>query len=220
MAGVDVRVGRRRRAADLGRFRVKRMGGEGAKIVAESGGSGSFRGRRTRRRRRMAFLFAEDFELLTLEPQRFVPLFAAAQGEGHFDQVLNDNDPPVERDLGRFLHILDHAREHRGQGDEEVFAGDVGEGRPGGLLGEVADVFDAGAVVEPLLVGALAPLRQVLRLLPPCIWRSATEQSKRFRAVHCSVMNRFWKRRSMQCLTVGSLLSQLRMSLVGTLSMI
>ena len=33
---------------------------------------------------------------------------------------------------------------------------------PGGLLGKVADVFDAGAVIEPLLVGALPPLGQVL----------------------------------------------------------
>ena len=41
---------------------------------------------------------------------------------------------------------------------DQVFAGDVGKGGPGGLLGAVADVFDAGAVIEPLLVGALPPL--------------------------------------------------------------
>ena len=176
MAWVDVWVGRRRRAADLGRLRVQRMGGEGSQVVAEGGGSGAVRGRRTRRRRRMAFLFAENFELLTLEPQGFVPLFAAAQGKSHFDKILHNEDPAVERDLGRFLHILDHLREHGGKSDQEVFAGDVGEGRPGGLLGKVTDVFDAGAVVEPLLIGALAPLGQILRLLPLCIRRSAALQ--------------------------------------------
>ena len=110
----------------------------------------------------MAVLFAQDFELLALEPQGFVPLFAAAQGESHFDKILHDEDPAVEGDLGRFLHILDHLREHGSESEQEVFAGDVGEGRPGGLLGKVTDVFDAGAVIEPLLVGALAPLGQIL----------------------------------------------------------
>jgi len=57
-----------------------------------------------------------------------------------------------------------------------VFAGDVGEGGAGGLLGKVADVFDAGTIIEPLLVGALAPLGQILRLLPLCIRRSAALQ--------------------------------------------
>ena len=53
-------------------------------------------------------------------------------------------------------------REHGSQSEQKVFAGDVGEGRPGGLLGKVADVFDAGAVIEPLLVGVLAPFGQIL----------------------------------------------------------
>jgi hypothetical protein len=43
-----------------------------------------------------------------------------------------------------------------------MFAGNVGESSADGVLGKIADVFDAGTVVEPLLVGALAPLRQVL----------------------------------------------------------
>ena len=132
----------------------------------------------------MAFRFAEEFELLALEPQGFVPLFAAAQGEGHFDQILHDENPAVERDLGRFLNILDHAREHGCKSNQEVFAGDVGEGRPGGLLGKVTDVFDAGAVIEPLPVGALPPLGQILRRLPLCGERSATSRKQRCRAVH------------------------------------
>ena len=41
MAGVDVRIERGRRAADLGRFRVQWMGGDGSKVVAEGGGSGA-----------------------------------------------------------------------------------------------------------------------------------------------------------------------------------
>ena len=110
----------------------------------------------------MARLFAEEFELLALETQGFVPLFAAAQGESHFDKILHDEDPAIERDLGRFLHILDHARKHVSKSNQEVFGGDVGEGGAGGLLGKVTDVFDAGAVIEPLLVGALAPLGQIL----------------------------------------------------------
>ena len=95
----------------------------------------------------MPVLFAEEFELLALEPQGFVPLFAAAQGESHFDQILHDEDPAVERNFIRLFHVLDHARKHGSESNEEVFAGDVGEGRPGGLLGKVADVFDAGAVI-------------------------------------------------------------------------
>ena len=110
----------------------------------------------------MPVLFAEDFELLALEPQGLVPLFAAAQGESHLDQILHDEDPAVERNFIRLFHVLDHAGEHGSKSDEEVFARDVGEGRPGGLLGKVADVFDAGAVIEPLLVGALAPFGEIL----------------------------------------------------------
>ena len=168
----------------------------------------------------MPVLFAEEFELLALEPQGLVPLFAAAQGEGHFDEVLHDDDPAVEGNFGRLVHFLDHARELGCQGEQEVFAGDVGKSSTDGVLGKIADVFDAGAVVEPLLVGALPPLGQILRLLPLCDERSATFQKQRYRAVHCSVIYRFWKRPSMQCLTIGSVLSQLRMSFVGTLSMI
>ena len=173
MAGVEVWVERSRRTADLGRFRVKRMGGDGSKVVAVGGGSGAVRGRRVGGRLRrgfgapggwgsLAFRFAEEFELLALEPQGFVPLFAAAQGESHFDQILHDEDPAVEGDLGRLLHILDHLSEHGCKRNQEVFAGDVGEGRPGGLLGKVADVFDAGAIIEPLLVGALPPFGEIL----------------------------------------------------------
>ena len=110
----------------------------------------------------MAPLFAEEFEPLAVEPQSFVPLFAAAEGESHFDEILHDEDPAVERNFIRLFHVLDHAGEHGSKSDEEVFARDVGEGRPGGLLGKVADVFDARAVIEPLLVGALPPLGQVL----------------------------------------------------------
>jgi hypothetical protein len=84
-----------------------------------------------------------------------------------------------------------------GEGEQDVFAGDVGKSSADGVLGKIADVFDAGAVVEPLLVGALPPLREILRLLPLCGERSATFQKRRYRAVHCSVMKRFWKSRSM-----------------------
>jgi len=99
MAGVDVRSERSGRTADLGRFRVKRMGGDGSKVVAVGGGSRRVRGRRAGGRRFIALLFAEQFELLALEPQGFVPLFTAAQGQGHFDQMLHDDDLAVELDL-------------------------------------------------------------------------------------------------------------------------
>jgi len=75
-------------------------------------------------------------------------------------------------------------REHGSQSEQKVFAGDVGEGRPGGLLEKVTDVFDAGAVIEPLPVGALPPLGQILRRLPLCGERSATSRKQRCRAVH------------------------------------
>jgi hypothetical protein len=112
--------------------------------------------------RLVASLFAENFELLALEPQGFVALFAAAQGEGHFHEILQDDDSAVEQDFRCVFHFPDHLGEHGGEGEEEVFAGDVGEGHPGGVFGEIADVFDAGAVIQPLLIGALPPLGQVL----------------------------------------------------------
>ena len=162
MAGVDVWVDRRRRATDRRRFRVERMGGKGSEVVAEGGGPHLVRAWRAGGSRPVPVLFAEEFELLTLEPQGFVPLFAATQGKGHFDEVLHDDDPAVEGNFRCLVHFLDHARELGCQGEQEVFAGDVGKSSADGVLGKIADVFDAGAVVEPLLVGALPPFGQVL----------------------------------------------------------
>jgi len=147
---------------DRGGFWVKRVGGDGPEVVAEGGGSSPVRGGRAGGWRLVAFLFAEEFEPLAVEPQGFVPLFAAAQGESHFHQILHDDHFAVEDDFRCFLHFPEQLREHGRKGDEEMFAGNVGDGHPRGVLGEVADVFDAGTVIEPLLVGALPPFGQIL----------------------------------------------------------
>ena len=56
----------------------------------------------------MPVLFAEEFEPFAIEPQSFVPLFAATEGKGHFDKFCTTRTPRLKGETGDFAFAGSH----------------------------------------------------------------------------------------------------------------